>query len=113
MSSVSQCHALTKQLKILFEGTDERDSQIESIGALLEKREQLLPTIAPPFSPEEQSMGEEMIYWNKEIDQELERLKFAIKRDMNNVYKTKTTVQKYTNPYESVQTDGMFYDKRN
>ena len=113
MSFVLQCHELTKQLKDLLEGQEERDSKIESIEVLLSKREQLLPSITPPYSLEEQRMGREIVLWNKQIDQKLAGLKIDIKRDMNGVSKTKTTVQKYTNPYKSMQTDGMFYDKRN
>ncbi|MEW4221536.1 flagellar protein FliT [Rossellomorea marisflavi] len=113
MSSVLLCHAITKQMKDLLEGKEDRDFKIESIEDLLEKREQLLSSILPPFNLEEQRLGEEMVLWNIQIDHKLLLLKVDVKRDMNGLTKTKTSVQRYTNPYESLQTDGMFYDKRN
>ncbi|WP_370295151.1 flagellar protein FliT [Rossellomorea marisflavi] len=113
MGAVHQCHDITNQLKVLLDGEGERDSKIESIENLLNQREPLLSSITPPYSLEEQSLGKEIVFWNKQIDQKLVELKIDIKRDMNGVSKTKTTVQRYTNPYESMQTDGMFYDKRN
>lgn len=113
MGAVHQCHDITNQLKVLLDGEGERDSKIESIENLLNQRELLLSSITPPYSLEEQRLGKEIVLWNKQIDQKLIGLKIDIKRDMNGVSKTKTTVQRYTNPYESMQTDGMFYDKRN
>ncbi|MGG4548798.1 flagellar protein FliT [Rossellomorea marisflavi] len=113
MSAVLECHGITKQLKALLEGEEDRDTKINTIDSLLVEREQLLPSITPPYSLEEQRMGREIVLWNKQIDQKLAGLKIDIKRDINGVSKTKTTVQRYTNPYESMQTDGMFYDKRN
>ncbi|GLI86548.1 hypothetical protein ANABIO32_43630 [Rossellomorea marisflavi] len=113
MSAVLECHKITKRLKALLDGEGDRESKINSIDSLLVEREQLLPSITPPYSLEEQRLGREIVLWNKQIDQKLAGLKIDIKRDMNGVSKTKTTVKKYTNPYESMQTDGMFYDKRN
>ena len=113
MSAVLECHDITNQLKVLLDGEGERDSKIESIESLLNQRELLLSSITPPYSLEEQRLGKEIVLWNKQIDQKLIGLKIDIKRDMNGVSKTKTTVQRYTNPYEAMQTDGMFYDKRN
>ncbi|MEW4307897.1 flagellar protein FliT [Rossellomorea marisflavi] len=113
MNAVLECHDITNQLKALLDGEGERDSKIESIENLLNQRELLLSSITPPYSLEEQRLGKEIVLWNKQIDQKLAGLKIDIKRDMNGVSKTKTTVQRYTNPYESMQTDGMFYDKRN
>lgn len=114
MSSVLLCYTITKQLKQALEQVNDenRESTIEEVEALLEKRQSVLGTIKPPYSQEEQELGKQMIAWNGQIDRQLAQLRLQIKRDMNGLTKKKTSVQKYSNPYESLQYDGMFYDKK-
>ncbi|WP_226676378.1 flagellar protein FliT [Rossellomorea aquimaris] len=114
MSSVLLCYAITKQLKEALEQVNDenRESTIEEVESLIEKRQSLLSTIKPPYSQEEQGLGKQMIAWNQQIDRQLAQLRLQIKRDMNGLTKKKTSVQKYSNPYESLQYDGMFYDKK-
>ncbi|MCA1055314.1 flagellar protein FliT [Rossellomorea aquimaris] len=114
MSSVILCHSITKQLLEAIDGvTDEnRDSVIEKIEKLLVERQSLLGAINPPFTENEQAIGKQMMGWNQEIDGKLMLLRAEIKRDMNGLTKKKTSAQKYTNPYENLQHDGMFYDKK-
>jgi flagellar protein FliT len=114
MSSVLLCHSITKQLKQAIEGVaaGSRESVIEKIEKLLEERQSLLGSIKPPFSSDEQLLGKEMMEWNQEIDRKLILLRTEIKRDMNGLTKKKSSAQRYTNPYQSLQHDGMFYDKK-
>jgi flagellar protein FliT len=112
MSSVALCYTITKQLKEALEHTENRESTIETIESLLDKRQSLISAIKPPFTEEEHVLGKQMIVWNQEIDRKLSQLKSSIKRDLNGLSKKKTSVQKYSNPYESLQHDGMFYDKK-
>jgi flagellar protein FliT len=114
MSSVLFCYTITKQLKEALEQVDDkkREVTIEEVESLLEKRQSVLGTIKPPYTREEQELGKQMIAWNQQIDRQLAQLRLQIKRDMNGLTKKKTSVQKYSNPYESLQYDGMFYDKK-
>ncbi|MCA1065186.1 flagellar protein FliT [Rossellomorea aquimaris] len=114
MSSVLLCYTITKQLKEVMDqvNSENRDASIEEIQSLLEKRQSILGTIKPPYTQEEQLLGKEMTEWNQQIDRQLAQLRLEIKRDMNGLTKKKTSVQKYSNPYESLQYDGMFYDKK-
>jgi flagellar protein FliT len=114
MSSVLLCYTITKQLKEALEQVNDenRESTIEEVESLLEKRQSVLGTINPPYTLEEQEIGRQMIAWNGQIDRQLAQLRVEIKRDMNGLTKKKTSVQKYSNPYESLQYDGMFYDKK-
>jgi flagellar protein FliT len=114
MSSVLLCYTITKQLKEALEQVNDenRESTIEKVESLLEKRQSVIGTIKPPYTLEEQELGKQMIVWNGQIDRQLTQLRLEIKRDMNGLTKKKTSVQKYSNPYESLQYDGMFYDKR-
>ena len=114
MSSVLLCYTITKQLKEALEQVNDenRETTIEEVESLLEKRQSVLGTINPPYTQEEHELGKQMIVWNGQIDQQLAQLRSEIKRDMNGLTKKKTSVQKYSNPYESLQYDGMFYDKK-
>ncbi|WP_064093076.1 hypothetical protein [Rossellomorea aquimaris] len=113
MSSILRCHSITKELKeVIEQGNESRDAKIERIEALLEKRQSLLGSLNPPFSEEEQALGKQMMTWNKEIDSKLVQIRAEVKRDMNGLSKKKTSAQKYNNPYESMQFDGVFYDKK-
>lgn len=114
MSAVRACHAATKMLydliRIPVEDEDERIAEIEQ---LLAEREAVLLDIKPPFSQEEQQLGQEMVQWNKSIDAYLKKVKYDIQRNITGLTKKKDSVEKYVNPYSSVLPDGMFYDKRN
>jgi flagellar protein FliT len=114
MSSVLLCHSITKQLKEAVDGLSDgnRESVIGKIEKLLEERQSLLSSIKPPFSEDEQLLGKEMINCNQVIDRKLILLRTEIKRDMNGLTKKKSSAQRYTNPYQSLQHDGMFYDKK-
>ncbi|MBW3110852.1 flagellar protein FliT [Bacillus sp. MCCB 382] len=114
MNSVLLCYTITKQLKEALEQVNDenRESTIEEVESLLEKRHSVLGTIKPPYTQEEQELGKQMIAWNAQIDRKLAQLRLQIKRDMNGLTRKKTSVQKYSNPYESLQYDGMFYDKK-
>ncbi|RBP00060.1 flagellar protein FliT [Rossellomorea aquimaris] len=114
MSSVLLCYTITKQLKEALEQVNDenRETTIEEVESLLEKRQSVLGTIKPPYTQDEQELGKQMIAWNGQIDRQLAQLRLEIKRDMNGLTKKKTSAQKYSNPYESLQYDGMFYDKK-
>lgn len=114
MSSVLLCYTITKQLKEALEHVNDenREATIEEVESLLEKRQSVLGTIKPPYTLEEQELGKQMIAWNGQIDRQLAQVRLEIKRDMNGLTRKKTSVQKYSNPYESLQYDGMFYDKK-
>ncbi|WRP06156.1 flagellar protein FliT [Rossellomorea aquimaris] len=114
MSSVLLCYTITKQLKEALEKVNDenREATIEEVETLLEKRQSVLGTVKPPYTQDEQELGKQMIAWNQQIDRQLAQLRLEIKRDMNGLTKKKTSVLKYSNPYESLQYDGMFYDKK-
>ncbi|TKC17045.1 flagellar protein FliT [Robertmurraya kyonggiensis] len=115
MTVVKACYEVTQQLFQAVQAvkTENRDEAIKEIELLLEKRETFLPSIQPPFSSEDKKLGQEMILMNREIDAKLKLIRSYVQRDINGLNKKKTSMKKYTNPYESVNFDGMFYDKRN
>ncbi|OLN24017.1 hypothetical protein BTO30_00945 [Domibacillus antri] len=114
MSPVRDCYKMTKRLLDLLEVVEQdRDSQIEEAQQLLDQRGKLLPELKPPFTAEEQKLGREINLMNQEIEARLHQLSNAVKEDLKEVSVKKHSLNKYTNPYEALQTDGVFYDKRN
>jgi flagellar protein FliT len=116
MNNVQKCYNVTERLhEVVFSSFEEerREEVIKKIDSLLQERESLLQGIKSPFTLEEKEMGQRILTWNVKIDEKLIDLRNEIKKDMNNVNKKKSTAKKYNNPYESIQSDGFFYDKKN
>ena len=76
-------------------------------------REKLLTDVKGPYTEEEKQLGQEIIKRNAVINLKLRSLKEAIQKDMTSLTKKKDSVDKYVNPYASMQVDGVFYDKKN
>jgi flagellar protein FliT len=115
MTVVQRCYDLTNDLLQVVQSFNEenRDDVINQIEELLEKRQDILQQIKPPFSNEEHALGQEIVKMNRALDTKLILISNEVQRDMNGLNKKKVSAKKYTNPYESVNFDGMFYDKRN
>ncbi|MBS4174145.1 flagellar protein FliT [Bacillus sp. FJAT-49736] len=115
MNAVEACYVLTEELITVLKKvtSDSRDKTIESMQELLAKREQLLPLIKPPFSEQEALVGKKLIVQQQELDRLLLNIKQDIQKDMNGLTKKKSSMKRYINPYENMQTDGFFLDKRN
>ncbi|MGM0843790.1 MAG: flagellar protein FliT [Bacillota bacterium] len=114
MSKVQECYTITENLVKLVENPSvtQRDNVIDEIESLLVQRQSVMADMKGPYSEEEKELGKQIVAWNSEIERGFANLRNDIKRNMNNVEKKKTSAQKYTNPYESMQFDGMFYDKK-
>lgn len=116
MTAFEQVYQLTEQLFQLVSqplAKDARDERIEKITSLLDKREQLLPEVQPPFTSSEKELFQKIRSWNDVITAKFAELKAQIQQDMIQTKKSKKTTQQYVNPYQNVSTsDGMFYDKR-
>lgn len=116
MSAISQVYGVTEQLFQLVSQPvtkDNRDACIQQITSLLEKREQLLTEVHPPFAANEKQLFQQIADWNEVITSKFVEIKQHIQQDMIQLKKTKSSNQQYVNPYQHVSaTDGMFYDKR-
>jgi flagellar protein FliT len=115
MTAVQYCYDITNDLLQHVQSINEenRENVISGIEKLLGKRQTILEQIKPPFSEEENKLGREIVKMNRTLDTKLTQINNEVKRDMNGLNKKKVSVKKYTNPYESLNFDGMFYDKRN
>lgn len=114
MNVIQSFYEVTKQLVQMLETktVNDRDERIEEINQLLDKREELLPSIGQPVTEEEKQVANGILQLNQKLMTLLEKEKLDIKKDINSLNHRKESTKKYVNPYESLQTDGMYYDKR-
>jgi len=114
MHPLKEYYELTAEVIKLFEDeqNDDRDSKISKLQDKLQKREDLMKEISPPFSDGEQILGKQILKLNDRLLQLLNKEKVTIQQDITNVKKRKKVHTGYINPYGSLQTDGYFYDKK-
>jgi flagellar protein FliT len=116
MNALITCHLLTKELYQACQmpfNLENRELLIQQIESKLEQRGDLLQQISPPFTAYENKLGLEILEWNKKIEERLSSLYSLVKIDLNKVNQKKNKAEKYINPYQSLQVDGVFYDKKN
>ncbi|MCA1031450.1 flagellar protein FliT [Bacillus timonensis] len=115
MSAVQSLYEMTKHLLQIVESTfskEDRETVIEEINALLVERDNLLSELQAPYSDEEKNLGKQLIEMNAVLDAKLKEIKQQIGEDLKQVKKTKTSTKQYVNPYQGMNNDGMFFDKR-
>lgn len=114
MNPIQECYSLTKELMdYLGESKEiERDDLIKKVEQFLDQRELLVQSIKPPFTKEDQLLGDRLILLSKQLDVQLINIKKDIQKDINGMNKKKKSMNQYTNPYANLQSDGFFYDKR-
>ncbi|MBA9026749.1 flagellar protein FliT [Peribacillus huizhouensis] len=92
---------------------EERDDTIKRIIELLDEREEWIHLINPPFTEEELQLGRQVVLLNQQVDKLLLLHKQAIQRDIRQLNEKKQTSARYSNPYDNILVDGVFYDKKN
>jgi flagellar protein FliT len=110
---VQSFYEATLELISTLENTKlERDAKISKVEALLEKRQQAMADMAPPYSEAEKELGAKLIKLNEKATELMRREKLFVQKDIKDLTVKKESSNKYINPYQSMATDGMFYDKR-
>ena len=114
MNSIQSFYELTVQMIELLEksGALDREIKIEKIEEMLEKRESFMKDIKPPFSSEDDQLGKSIIELNKNLERLIAAEKVLIQKDIKELNMKKQSNNKYANPYQSLSTDGMFYDRK-
>lgn len=115
MTTINLVYDLTVQLTKLVEQVPDnegRDYTISNIELLLEEREKLMMDILSPTSKEEYELGQKIIKCNEFISKQFLLIKSEIQSDLTNQKKNRTITNKYMNPYENINSDGVFFDKR-
>jgi flagellar protein FliT len=113
MKAIQSLQEATHQLiGLLQQDHLDRDVRIEKIQSLLDQREEILKSIQPPFTQQEKELGKQLVELDQQVKQLLQKQKQEIQRDLKQLHMKKESNQKYTNPYESLPVDGLFYDKQ-
>jgi flagellar protein FliT len=113
VNALIKFHQLTTELIQLLENDEvKRDDKIASVEELLNQRETLIEAIQPPYTPEEMEIGMKINQLNGKLSQLLKLEKAVVQKDIRDLQNKKESNTKYVNPYQSLSTDGMFYDKR-
>jgi flagellar protein FliT len=113
MKALQALQEVTNQLiELLQQKKLDRDERIVKMQSLLDQREELLKRIQPPFTDQEKGLGKKLVGLDQKVKQLLLKQKQDIQQDIKQLHIKKETNQKYTNPYESIPVDGLFYDKQ-
>ncbi|MBP3040207.1 flagellar protein FliT [Bacillaceae bacterium Marseille-Q3522] len=114
MPAVQDYYESTEQLIQLLETGSglERDKKIAEIEKLLDKRQAYMTEIHPPYSEAEIEIGKKTLELENKLSQLLQREKTYIQKDIQMLHKKKDHNKKYVNPYQNLNSNGFFYDKR-
>lgn len=115
VGDMQSCYHLTQQLFHHVQTKPlrtQREEWIQNLLVLLDQREQVLKSLNPPFTAEEETLGKQIMEWNQAIQQALKEIQLEIKRSIQGIHNKKQNIQKYIHPYGSLPIDGVFYDKR-
>jgi flagellar protein FliT len=113
VSSIKQFYKLTTELiQFLEKSEEERDEKITHVEDLLNQREYIMKDINPPYTTEERELGKEIVKLNTKLARLLQDEKASVQKDIKDLQIKKNSNTRYVNPYQSLSTDGMFYDKR-
>lgn len=112
--SLQEWQRVTELLIRILSVQDEtlRDGVVQQTEQLLNKREELKVVIHPPFTENEQLLGQELLKLEKKLDTMLKLSLKTIRDDIGNQKKKKVSVHAYMDPYSKVFRDGTFYDKK-
>ena len=112
MTAIQAFQNITMELIETLQQENDRDEKIKKIQSLLNQREELLKLIQPPFSPQEKEVGKQLIKLDQQVKRLMGKQKIDIMQDLKSARMKKQSNQKYTNPYESMGVDGIFFDKQ-
>ncbi|MBO1511728.1 flagellar protein FliT [Metabacillus bambusae] len=115
MNAVKQVYDMTKELVDISTNEiekEDRENVINNITELLEQRDLLIKEMKPPFTQNEKKLGQQIILWNEQLSASFVEIKKRVQVDIAQLKKTRTSTNKYINPYQNTTIDGMYYDKR-
>ena len=112
MTAIQAFQNITMALIETLQQENDRDEKINKIKSLLNQREELLKLIQPPFSPQEKERGKQLLKLDQQVKGLMAEQKVDIMQDLKSARMKKQSNQKYTNPYESMGVDGIFFDKQ-
>jgi flagellar protein FliT len=92
---------------------EDREPYIERLNELLDQRQAIIIKLPATYSGEEQRIGQMIVKMNETIDPLLMRQFEEIKHNLSIMKQKKEKNVQYANPYQTLSTDGMYFDKKN
>lgn len=91
----------------------DRSTTIEKMTTLIERRDEIMNELKPPYTDEEMEIGKKVIELNEQITEKMEQIYKLVKEDMSKVKKKKAYNPSYINPYGNLRTtDGLYIDSK-
>ena len=112
MEAYKQCYSITAQLIELVKKKSDQKDFINEMEELFNRRQACLSLLSPPKTDNEKQLGQALMQQDQELKEALQQEKLTIQQELKQLKIKKSSNQKYVNPYQALQTDGMFYDKR-
>jgi|SRR5690625_3933302 len=107
---------ITEQLLNLLQTeptAKEREQVIHQLNELLEQRDQYIKQLSPPYTAEEEKLGQQIVKMNEQITKKMLSIQNQLKREMKQMKRSKQSAEVYVNPYRDVRSiDGMFLDQK-
>jgi flagellar protein FliT len=103
---------LTVQLIKLYQTEGDRDERIQETERLLALRDEAMNNAVTPSSDAERELLQKSKQLNDHLNGLILQEKQNIQKDMRDLKVKKESTNKYANPYENLNPDGMFYDRK-
>lgn len=103
---------LTVQLIKLYQTDGDRDEQIQETERLLVLRDEAMKNATPPSTDAERELVQKCKQLNDHLNGLMNQEKLNIQKDMKDLKTKKESTNRYANPYENYNPDGMFYDRK-
>ncbi|WP_445487966.1 flagellar protein FliT [Niallia sp. 03133] len=112
MEAIKQCYQITADLIHLLKEEVNKEEFIQELDELLNQRQACLALLAAPQNEKEEKLGGVLLQQDQELLKLLHQEKGNVQQELKNLKIKKASNQKYVNPYQSLQIDGVFYDRR-
>lgn len=103
---------LTVQLIKLYQTDGDRDERIQETEGLLALRDEAMKNATPASTDVERELIQKCKQLNDHLNGLMNQEKLNIQKDMKDLKTKKESTNKYANPYENYNPDGMFYDRK-
>ncbi|WLR50555.1 hypothetical protein LC040_15010 [Bacillus tianshenii] len=101
---------LVKLLKGSF--SDEEGKSVEDVHKLLDQRQLIINRVGKPKNEQEQQIAQKIVHYQSEINVLMEKHKGQFDQELKKLKARKVKNQRYSNPYDKVNNDGMFLDRK-
>lgn len=114
MEILRKLESITQELFDLLQvnNDSDRDKLIEEITTMVEQRDSLIVQLPTPFNVEEKKVVEKIMKQDEFIKEQMAIIFKLVKKDIALLKQQKLLNKGYNNPYQSLNNDGMFFDKK-